>query len=70
MLDLQASWTSLDGKYKLLLSGNNVTDEEVYNTYGCDANNDGVYGTPSFLLRCGGNPINQRLYSAQFMIKI
>jgi len=70
IIDMQASWTSNSGRYKLLLTGTNVTDEEAYNTYGCDANNDGVYGTPSFILRCGGNPINQRLYAAQFMVRL
>jgi iron complex outermembrane receptor protein len=70
LLDLQASWTSVSETYKLMFSVTNATDEEAYNTSSCDANNDGVYGTPSFIIRCGGNPINQRLYSAQFMIRI
>ncbi len=70
ILDLQASWTSPSNRYKLLLSGTNVTDEEAFNTSGCNANNDGVFGTPSFILRCDGNPINQRLYSAQFILRI
>ncbi|MEP5764760.1 MAG: TonB-dependent receptor [Halieaceae bacterium] len=70
LLDLQASWTSESGRYKLLGVINNATDENAYNTYGCTANSDGVYGTPSFITRCSGNPIDQRLYSLQLMIRI
>jgi iron complex outermembrane receptor protein len=70
LLDLQASWTSTSTRYKLLLSVTNATDEEALNTGSCDANSDGVYGTPSFIIRCGGNPIDQRLYSAQFFVRL
>ena len=48
----------------------NALDEEVYNTYGCSANGSGVYGTPSFIVRCSGNPIDQRLWEVQFMLKL
>jgi len=69
-LDLQASWTSPEGRYKVLALMTNATDEEAYNTYGCNANIDGVYGTDSFIPRCGGNPIDQRLWEVEFMLKI
>jgi hypothetical protein len=69
-LDLQASWTSPEGRYKVLGLMTNATDEEAYNTYGCNANVGSVYGTDSFIPRCGGNPIDQRLWEVEFMLKI
>ena len=45
------------------------SDEEAYNTWECDTGVDAVYGTPG-IIRCGGNPITQRLWSVQFMVKI
>lgn len=69
-LDIQTSWTSPEGQYKVLGLVNNATDEEAYNNFGCSANSSGEYGTPSFIPRCSGNPINQRLWEVQFMMKI
>jgi len=68
-LDLQASWTSAEGTYKVLAAVNNATDEEMYNTYGCLAAANGTYGTDSFVVRCSGNPMDQRMYNVQFMAK-
>jgi len=70
MLDLQASWTSPEGRYKVLATVDNAADKEAYNTYGCSANSAGVYGTPSFIVRCSGSPLNQRLYAVQLMLKL
>ena len=69
-LDLQASWTSPEGQYKILGLVTNATDEEVYNTADCGVNINAVYGTPGFIIRCGGNPIDQRLWEVQFMVKL
>jgi iron complex outermembrane receptor protein len=69
-LDLQASWTSPEGQYKILGSVTNATDEEAYNTASCGVNNNATYGTPEFIIRCGGNPITQRLWDIQFMVKL
>jgi iron complex outermembrane receptor protein len=69
-LDLQASWTSPEGQYKVLGAVTNATDEEAYNTADCGVNPNSVYGTPSFIVRCGGNPIDQRLWEVQFMVKL
>ena len=62
-------WSKRKGG-KVLGVVNNATDEDSYNTYGCSANNAGTYGTPSFIRRCSGNPMDQRLYTVQFMVKI
>jgi iron complex outermembrane receptor protein len=70
ILDLQASWTSSSGRYKVLAAMTNALNEEVYNTYECLANGNGVYDTPSFVVRCSGNPIDQRLWEVQFMLKL
>ena len=69
-LDLQASWTSPEGQYKILGLVTNATDEEVYNTASCGVNSNAVYGTPGFIITCGGNPIDQRLWEIQFMVKL
>ena len=69
-VDLQASWTSPEGRYKILSVVTNATDEEVYNTANCLVNADAVKGTPSFIIRCGGNPIDQRLWEVQFMLQL
>lgn len=69
-LDLQASWTSNTGRYRVLGSVKNATDETEYNTYACIASTNGEYGTDSFVTRCGGNLVDQRLYSLQFMISL
>ena len=69
-VDLQASWTSTNERYQILGLVTNATDEEVFNTYGCSANADGVYGTPSFFTSCSGNPLDQRLWEVQFILKI
>jgi iron complex outermembrane receptor protein len=69
-VDLQASWTSPEGRYKILSLVTNATDEEVYNTANCTTNAGAVQGTPSFIIRCGGNPIDQRLWEVQFMLKL
>ena len=68
-LDLQASWTSSNGRYKILATVDNATDEEMYNISGCLAAADGVYGTPSWVIRCGGNPMNQRLWATEFSVR-
>jgi iron complex outermembrane recepter protein len=68
-LDMQASWTSESGRYKILATATNLTDEEAYNAYSCSANGSGVHGTASFVTRCSGNPIDQRLYDIQLMLK-
>ena len=70
ILDLQASWTSSSGRYKILAAMTNALDEEVYNTYECLANGGAAYGTPSFVVRCSGNPVDQRLWEVQFMLKL
>jgi hypothetical protein len=69
-LDLNLGWTSENGRYQIRALVNNATDEDVYNTAGCGVGSDAVYGTPSFIIRCGGNPMNQRLYEAQFIVRI
>ncbi len=69
-LDLNIGWTSESGRYQIRALVNNATDEDAYNTAGCSVGSDAVYGTPSFVLRCGGNPMNQRLYEAQFIVRI
>ena len=69
-LDLNLGWTSKTGRFQLRALVNNATDEEVFNTVDCTANAAGVYGTPSFIVRCGGNPMDQRLYEAQFIVRI
>ena len=69
-LDMRASWTSENGRYQVMGVVNNATDEEMFNTRSCDASDDGIYGTPSFIVRCSGNPMNQRIYTAQFIVRI
>jgi iron complex outermembrane receptor protein len=69
-VDLQASWTSPEGRYKILSVVTNATDAEVYNTADCLANIGAVQGTPGFIIRCGGNPIDQRLWEVQFMLQL
>jgi iron complex outermembrane recepter protein len=68
-LDLFASWTSENDRYSITATGRNVTDELVYNNYSCSAAGDGVYGTPSFITRCGGAPIDPELYAVEFAVK-
>lgn len=70
ILDLQASWTSKNGRYKILGVVKNATDETQYNTYACTASTNGEYGTDSFITRCGGNLIDQRLYSMQLILTL
>ncbi|MDX1733201.1 MAG: TonB-dependent receptor, partial [Halioglobus sp.] len=60
-LDLQAFWQSVDSKWKVLLTVENATDSEIYNTYGCSAPNDGEFGTESFVVRCSGTLMDPRL---------
>jgi iron complex outermembrane receptor protein len=69
-VDVQASWTSPEGQYKVLGMVTNATDEEVYNTASCEVNSGAVAGTPSYIIRCGGNPIDQRLWEVQFMVQL
>ena len=69
-LDMQASWTSTNGRYRVLGVVNNATDEEALNTAECSANSSAVSGTPSWIVRCGGNPMNQRIYTAEFRVAI
>jgi len=59
-LDVQAYWQSVDNHWKLLLTVDNATDEEIYNTYSCSVNSDAVAGTESFIRRCGGNLMDER----------
>ena len=70
ILDLQASWTSETGRYKILANMTNALDEEAYNTFGCTVNGGAEFGTSEFIRRCAGNPINQRLWDVQFMVKL
>jgi len=69
-LDLQASWTSNSGRYAIQATMNNATDTEAYNTRGCSAASNGVYGTDSWIIRCGGDPLNQRTYAAELILKL
>jgi hypothetical protein len=69
-LDIQTSWTSPEGRYKVLGLVTNATDEEVYNSRGCTVNADAVPDTPSWNVQCSGNPLDQRLWEVQFMMKI
>jgi iron complex outermembrane recepter protein len=69
-LDLQASWTSTDERYKILGSVTNATDEEVFNTHSCGTQGTGTYGTPDFVITCGGRTLEQRLWEVQFMLKL
>lgn len=68
--DLFASWTSENGRYAVTATGRNMTDEEEYNNYQCRASTDGVWGTPSFIPRCGGDPMDPRLYTVEFAVKL
>jgi outer membrane receptor protein involved in Fe transport len=69
-LDIQASWTSPEGRYKILGLVNNATDEEAFNTHNCSVNASAVPDTPSWIPTCSGNPRDQRLWEMQFMVKI
>lgn len=69
-LDLQASWTSNNGRYKVLGLVTNATDEEAFNTHGCGSQGTGTYGTSDFVLTCGGRALEQRLWEVQFMLKL
>lgn len=69
-LDMQASWTSPEGRYKILGLLTNATDEEAFNTRGCGVSSTAVPDTASWLPTCGGNPLDQRLWEVQFMMKI
>ena len=67
-IDLQAHWSSATERYKVFAAVNNATDEEMYNTYGCGSNGD--WDTPTWVVSCSGNPMNQRLWTVQFSVSL
>jgi iron complex outermembrane receptor protein len=67
-LDMQASWTSTESRYRIQANVTNLTDEEVFNTSSCSVNAGATYGTDDFISRCSGNPINQRLWTVEFSL--
>jgi iron complex outermembrane receptor protein len=67
-VDAQASWTSTEGRYRIQANVTNLTDEDAYNTRSCDTVGSAVYGTDSYIIRCGGNPLNQRLWYVEFSL--
>ena len=70
ILDATVSWTHTSGRYQILASATNLTDEENFNTHSCSVPSGATYGTPNWQFTCSGNPIDQRLWEVQFMLKI
>ncbi|NND67362.1 MAG: TonB-dependent receptor [Halioglobus sp.] len=64
-LDIQAYWQSTNDRWKILLTVNNATDQEFYNTYSCSVNSDAVAGTDSFIRRCGGRLNDERFTAVE-----
>ncbi len=69
-LDLQANWVSDSGRYSVHATATNVTDEEAWNTRACDASVESQPGEPGFVPKCGGYPMNPRIYAVEFRLQL